>query len=145
MKNTFRVMFIVLIVLMFVGCASTSENTSHLNSSGNYILLGFWHGIILPFATLGKLLGLNIGLIHREYNSSISYLLGYVLALILYLKAVLYIWNGIRQYRGLKQHSASCWITKVFASLTAINAVLCWIFTSFLRRFFCCCMNKENH
>ena len=78
--------------LLTLSCVPTHESTSHLYESDNIILLGFWHGIIIPFSALGKLLGLNIG-IYQAGN--LSYWFGFGFAIYLYIRIIHFIWVHI--------------------------------------------------
>ncbi|RIJ45505.1 hypothetical protein D1614_22825 [Maribellus luteus] len=96
MKIIKHLIFIYVIALLFFGCASSTENaTSVFDSGNNYILLGFWHGIIIPFSLMGKAIGLNIG-IYDAGKDVLSYWLGYIFALLIYAKIIRVLWLGIR-------------------------------------------------
>ncbi len=92
---------IVLIKITFFtfSCAPAIENASHLPDSGNYLALGFWHGIIVPFSALGRLIGLDIGL-YDAGKEMFSYWVGYIIALVLYLRVIFFFlnifWHGKR-------------------------------------------------
>ena len=94
-------LFIVFCIITFstFSCATAPENTSHFPKQGNFIALGFWHGVILPFSAIGKLLGLNIGL-YDAGKDMLSYWLGYLIALAIYIKVLFFLlnvfWQGKR-------------------------------------------------
>uniref|UniRef100_UPI003217A1CB hypothetical protein n=1 Tax=uncultured Draconibacterium sp. TaxID=1573823 RepID=UPI003217A1CB len=96
MKTIKNCVGIYIIALLFLGCASSPENATSVYESGNnYILLGFWHGIIIPFSLLGKAIGLNIGL-YDTGKDVLSYWMGYIFALLVYAKIIRVLWLGIR-------------------------------------------------
>ena len=75
----------VLITFWVFSCAPTSENVTSGHQSGNYILLGFWHGVIIPFSVLGKLVGLQIGIWdNAKIFHDLSYSVGYGVSLYIY-------------------------------------------------------------
>lgn len=82
---------ICLITLFVFSCAPSPENASKIHEPGNYILLGALHGFLAPFALLGKIIGLNIGL-YDAGKSVISYWGGYIFAIYIYVKIIRFIW-----------------------------------------------------
>lgn len=100
MRTTKYLILINSIALLCFSCAPSPENINYPPESGNYIALGFWHGIILPFAAMGKLLGLNIGLF--DTGKDVSYLAGYIIALVFYARIIQFVWVQIRLIREVK-------------------------------------------
>lgn len=96
-----RLIFIYNITfLCFFACAPSPENSNYPPESGNFIAIGFWHGIIFPLAALGKILGLNIGL--YDAGKDVSYLVGYIIALLFYARIIHFVWVQIRMNKEVK-------------------------------------------
>lgn len=95
-----HLIFIYNIAFLCFSCAPNLEDSNYPPESGNFIALGFWHGIILPLAALGKILGLNIGL--YDTGKDISYLAGFIIALLLYARMIHFIWVQIRQIKEVE-------------------------------------------
>ena len=89
------------IALLYFSCAPSPENINYPPESGNFIAIGFWHGIILPLAAFGKILGLNIGL-YDAGKDVFSYWLGYIFALLIYTRIIHFVWIQIRLIREVK-------------------------------------------
>jgi hypothetical protein len=87
--------------LLCFSCAPSPENCSYPPESGNFIAIGFLQGIFLPFAALGKIMGLNIGL-YDAGKDVFSYWLGYVFALLFYARIIHFVWVQIRLTREVK-------------------------------------------
>lgn len=101
MRTIKYLIFINSIALLYFSCAPSPENINYPPESGNFIVLGFWHGIILPLAAMGKLLGLNIGL-YDAGKDVFSYWIGYILALMFYARIINFVWVQLRLNNGLK-------------------------------------------
>ncbi len=93
--------FIYSIALLCFSCAPSPEDSSYPPESGNFIAIGFWHGIILPLAALGKILGMNIGL-YDAGKDVFSYWFGYIFALLFYARLIQFVWVQIRLSREVK-------------------------------------------
>ncbi len=95
-------LYIVFCIITFFtfSCATAPENASHFTEQGNHIALGFWHGAILPFSAIGKLLGLNIGL-YDAGKDMLSYWFGYLIALAIYIRVLFFLLNVF--WQGKKQ------------------------------------------
>lgn len=101
MKIKIHYIIICYIAILAFSCAPDPDSISHINKADNFnIVVGFWHGLIIPFSLLGKLIGLNIGL----YDSSkpvFSYWLGYGAAIYQYLRYGLFfgeqLWQEYRE------------------------------------------------
>ena len=89
MKNKiFLLICICTITFWLFSCAPAPESTHEVfNDSSNHVILGFYHGIVFPFAAAGKGIGLNIGLYHAG-KSNFSYWVGYVIALSIYFRII---------------------------------------------------------
>lgn len=84
----FLLICICTITFWLFSCAPSPESTHEVfNDSSNHVILGFWHGIIIPFAAAGKIIGLKIGLYHAG-KSNFSYWVGYVFALSIYFRII---------------------------------------------------------
>lgn len=74
MKNQKLVMGFLLLVIVF-SLTSCAANGYAPYTSGFFA--GIWHGIVLPFALIGKLFGADIG-IYAENNTGFFYWLGFI-------------------------------------------------------------------
>lgn len=103
--NTMRaikhLIFIYSIAFLCFSCAPNLEDSNYPPESGNFIAIGFWHGIVLPVAAIGKFLGLNIGL-YDAGKDVFSYWLGYIFALLLYARMIHFVWIQIRQIKEVE-------------------------------------------
>lgn len=99
--RTIKYLIFINIIALLCFCAPSSENSKYPPESGNFIALGFWHGIVLPVAAIGKILGLNIGL-YDAGKDVFSYWLGYIFALLLYARIIHFVWIQIRQIKEVK-------------------------------------------
>lgn len=85
MKKIMLLIFLLaaILVIFLYGCAPAPENAV-MAKDYNYILLGMWHGFILPFSIAGKIIGFNISLWDPGKVKSFSYWIGYAFALFEY-------------------------------------------------------------
>jgi len=88
--------------LLCFSCAPSPKNSNYPPESGNFIVIGFYHAIILPFSAIGKILGLNIGLYDAGKEDVFSYWLGYIFALLLYARIIHFVWVQIRQIKEVE-------------------------------------------
>lgn len=65
----------IVIILTFSSCAPEGYESSKAG-----FLSGIWHGLIIVFSLIGKLLGADIG-IYAEHNTGFTYWLGFILGL----------------------------------------------------------------
>ena len=71
---------IIGLILLFIAISLSSCAPNHYESSKSGFFSGIWHGIIIVFSILGKLIGLNIG-IYAEHNTGFTYWLGFILGI----------------------------------------------------------------
>ena len=85
MKKIMLLIFLLaaMLVVFLYGCAPAPENAK-MAKDYNYIFLGMWHGFILPFSIIGKIIGFNISLWDPGKVKSFSYWLGYGFVLLQY-------------------------------------------------------------
>ena len=96
------VLWLIFICLAFwwISCAPSAENaTSSYGNSGGFILLGFYHGAILPFSIMGKIIGIDIGLLDRGKIDDLTYIVGYLLALYFYARIIQFLWLAFKSHR----------------------------------------------
>lgn len=92
----FYLICICSIAFWFISCAPSAENATSFNSNyGNNIFRGIYHGAIIPFSVIGKLLGFNIGLIDRGLLNDFTYVGGYLLSLFTYFRIIRFFLNAI--------------------------------------------------
>jgi hypothetical protein len=94
--------FICIIAFWWISCAPSTENaTSIYADDTNFILWGFWNGITLIFSVPAKLLGMDIGLFDIGKKSSVSYWVGYLLALYIYGRVIQFFWFAFKEHREI--------------------------------------------
>jgi len=103
MKNKiFMLICICTIAFWLFSCAPSPENaTSVYDHNTNYILLGFWHGVISPLALFGKTIGLNIGIWDSGKKEFFSYWIGYFFALTYYFRFIRFVVLGVWERRKI--------------------------------------------
>lgn len=74
---------ITLLGILFTACAKDGFS----GSADARLLTGLWHGLILPFSVMGKILGLNIG-IHDAICDRYEYWIGFLIGILVYMKAL---------------------------------------------------------
>ena len=84
-KYILPIFYICIIAFSFLSCAEKPLCESSPLNPDNHIFLGIYHGLVLPFAIVGKLLGFDIG-IYSITTSHFSYWLGFLISLIAYAK-----------------------------------------------------------
>lgn len=104
MKNQkYHIITFILIAFLF-SCAPNAENAYYGQDTGQSIILGFWHGIIIPFSLLGKLVGLPIGLLDIGKVSDPTYDVGFAFALYLYFRLlqplVTHAWSILKERKS---------------------------------------------
>ncbi len=91
-----------LIFITYFSCAPSADKaTSIYADNTNFILWGFWNGITLIFSVPAKLLGMDIGLFDIGKKSSVSYWVGYLLALYIYGRIIKFFWFVFKEHREL--------------------------------------------
>ena len=88
MKNLLFYLILIYITVFVFSCVPAPENANPARGSGNYILLGLYHGAIVPFSLLGKLIGFNIGIWDAGKVKDLSYWMGYGFALYKYFRLI---------------------------------------------------------
>ena len=68
----------IILLICFTSLSSCASN--HYENSESGFFSGIWHGIIIVFSLIGKLIGLNIG-IYAEHNTGFTYWLGFILGI----------------------------------------------------------------
>lgn len=66
------------ILFFFISISSCAPSDYEPSKSG--FLSGIWHGFIVIFSILGKLLGFDIG-IYAEHNTGFTYWLGFIIGI----------------------------------------------------------------
>lgn len=71
-----RVLVLLAVAVLFVSCAPNGYTDSQYG-----FFSGIWHGIIIVFSLLGKLIGSDIG-IYAEHNTGFTYWLGFLVGVV---------------------------------------------------------------
>ena len=80
MKNL-KIVFSLLIVILFIGCADVSPHVNDCITSSPYgFWSGLWHGMITPFSWIGSLFSNDIA-IYAYNNNGGWYDFGFVLGI----------------------------------------------------------------
>ncbi len=66
------------LTLIIFACAPEGPTTDEYG-----LFSGFWHGILFPFALIGKLFGMDVGL-YAQNNSGFWYWAGFIIGICLY-------------------------------------------------------------
>jgi hypothetical protein len=71
--------FLVILVIIFLTCLSSCAPKGYESDKAGFFS-GVWHGIIIFFSLIGKLLGRDIG-IYAEHNTGFTYWLGFIIGI----------------------------------------------------------------
>lgn len=73
-----KILISALMLFILIGVSSCAPKGYGQSESG--FLSGIFHGFILIFSIIGKILGFNIG-IYAEHNSGLFYWLGFIIGI----------------------------------------------------------------
>lgn len=74
-----KVIILIVACLFLAGCADAQQNVTACVTGESYgFLSGIWHGFILGFSVIGRLLSEDIA-IYAQNNTGLAYDLGFVL------------------------------------------------------------------
>jgi hypothetical protein len=74
-KNILITSIAILLLVTLSSCAPEGPTAQQYG-----FLFGIWHGICFPFALIGKVLSMDVG-IYAENNTGLFYWVGYILGL----------------------------------------------------------------
>ena len=88
MRINIQYKYLLPLLYLLISCAEKApcESLPLFKESATF-WLGLWHGFILFFSLLGKVLTLNIG-IHEVHSVGFQYWLGYFVGFVLFVKIV---------------------------------------------------------
>ncbi|WP_321370509.1 hypothetical protein [uncultured Draconibacterium sp.] len=101
-KTIIWLIYICIIAFSYFSCVPSAENaTSSYGHDGDYMFIGLYHGAIIPFSIIGKIIGFDIGLIDRGKMDDVTYMVGYVIACYYHYRIIKFIVLGYLEHRKI--------------------------------------------